>query len=457
VNGWSYLKHLTKRGAALSLTLALGLNAAQAQTPQTLPPYFPASRIGEPVNASPAIFIQNGDSKQAIKEQPRESPVAPLPAPAPVMVGEPAAADCPTCARGGRHSNGMLQFGGGCASGSCGRGGCGSGGCGSGGCATGSCGPQASYGCGYGGCFPGHKNCCPIDEGCGPFSRFFACFYHCLCCPDPCYEPRYIVEANSAFWVDGARPVTQTRLRYDSMHNFTQVDRSEWFWARSGGGGKGPGFVPNQINVNQIYLYQEAATARASFFIEQAYLGVSPDNGPTSSGFGDMNVGTKALLFDCELMQVTLQFRTFIPIGNAGKGLGTGHVSLEPSLLTTVKLLPETYVQGQLSEWIPIAADPAFGGSVLHYHMSLNHVLYRCTPDMPIIGTLEGNGYSFQDGLFSLPGGGVVHSSGDSWFTAGPGIRTSICNKIDFGFSAVFGLGQGGPEQIYRTEMRLRF
>ncbi|MEI7688224.1 MAG: hypothetical protein WCL32_24735, partial [Planctomycetota bacterium] len=72
MNGWSYLKHLTKRGAALSLTLALGLNAAQAQTPQTLPPYFPASRIGEPVNASPAIFIQNGDSKQAIKEQPRE-------------------------------------------------------------------------------------------------------------------------------------------------------------------------------------------------------------------------------------------------------------------------------------------------------------------------------------------------------------------------------------------------
>ena len=76
-------------------------------------------------------------------------------------------------------------------------------------------------------------------------------------------------------------------------------------------------------------------------------------------------------------------------MGNAGKFLGTGHVSLEPSLLTSVKLLPETYFQGQLSQWCPIAADPNWGGSVMHYHGSINHVLYRCTPDIPLIGVLE--------------------------------------------------------------------
>lgn len=456
MNGWSYFKTLAKRGAALSLALSLGLTAAHAQSPQTLPTFNNTSRVGDPVPARPAIYSQKSETPG---ETPKESPT-----PTPATVAAPAA-DCPTCTPSGRSlgHQGLFQFGGsggGCASGSCGSGGCSSGGCGSGGCRScvnDTCGPKACYGCGYGGCFPGHKNCCPIDEGHGPFSRFFACFYHCLCCPDPCYEPRYIVEANSAFWVDGARPVTMTRLRYDSMHNFTQFDRSEFVSARSGPGGRGLPVVPNQVNVNSIYLYQEAATARASFFIEQAYLGVSPDNGPTGSGFGDMNLGTKALLFDCELMQVTLQFKTYLPIGKTGKGLGTGHVSLEPSLLTSIKLLPETYFQGQLAEWIPIAADPNFGGSVLHYHASINHVMYRCTPEIPIIGVLEANGYSFQDGLFSVVGGPPVMSSGDSWFTAGPGVRMSICNKLDFGFSAVFGLGQGGPEQIYRTEMRLRF
>ena len=32
-----------------------------------------------------------------------------------------------------------------------------------------------------------------------------------------------------------------------------------------------------------------------------------------------------------------------------------------------------------------------------------------------------------------------------------------MCNKLDVGFSAMFGLSNGNPDQIYRTEVRLRF
>ncbi len=462
MNGWSLWNRLSTRLAVGSLALSLGLGspASAQQLPQTLPPYNTRTVPGGPTSggsapAIPAIF-QKDDVKETPKETPQETPKTD----APVVIGAPA--DCATCAPAQSNRHGGLfhpQFRtSGCSSGSCSSGGCSSCGTGGGGCASGTCSPRPTYGCGYGGCFPGHNNCCPIDEGCGPFHKFFACFYHCLCCPDPCYEPHYILEANSAFWVDGARPVTQTRIRWDSFHNFTQVDRSEFFWARTGGGGgKGPGATPNRLNANGLLLYQEAATAKASIFVEQAYWSQSPDNSPHTSGFGDMNIGTKALLFDCELLQVTMQFRTFVPIGSPGKGLGTGHVSLEPSLLATVKLLPETYLQTQVSEWIPIAGDPAFSGAVLHYHASINHVLYRCTPDIPFIGSIEANGYSFQDGLFSVPGGAPVASSGDSWWTFGPGIRMGICSKLDLGFSAVFGIGQGGPEQIYRSEIRLRF
>jgi hypothetical protein len=454
VNGWSFLKRLSTRVAAGSLALSLGLGtpAFAQQLPQSLPPYNPLTRTSDTVPATPAIL-----QKDAPSETPRGETAKPE-SPAPAVIGEPAA-DCPTCTSGKRHSLFGPHWGGcgpgGCSSGSCGAGGCGAGGCGR--CVNDTCGPMACYGCGYGGCFPGHKNCCPIDEGCGPVSRFFACFYHCLCCPDPCYEPYYRVEANSAFWVDGARPVTMTRVRWDSGLNYTQLDRSEFFWARSGGGGKGPGFLPTSVDYNTLSLYQEAAAGKASVFVEQTYSSMSPDNGPEMSGWGDLNLGTKALLFDCELMQVSFQFRTYLPVGQAGKGLGTGHVSLEPSLLTAIKLCPETYFQGQLSEWIPIAADPNFGGSVLHYHGSLNHVLYRCRPDIPLIGTFEVNGYSFQDGLFTVPGG-ALNSSGDTLWTFGPGLRLAVCYKLDMGFSAVFGAGNaGGPEQLYRTEFRFRF
>src|SRR5207302_7902554 len=64
-------------------------------------------------------------------------------------------------------------------------------------------------GCGEG-CVPGRRPCCPCNaDNC--IGRFFCEFYDCICCPDPCYEPRWIAVANAAFFVDSARPVTQMR------------------------------------------------------------------------------------------------------------------------------------------------------------------------------------------------------------------------------------------------------
>ena len=433
----SFLKRLTLRGIAAALGLSLGMaNTASAQN--TLPPMAPRSYDVPYAVTQMAQAVPAG-------ERPQELP-APQAAPAPAPVQVAPAASCSTCGGGG----GGARMG--CSS--CGGGGGGGGpGCGC-----------VSYPCGYNGCFPGHQNCCGSCGGCGscnadgPFGKFFCCFYSCLCCPDPCYEPCYRPEANSAFWVDGARPVTMTRFRYDSGHNFEQPDRSEFFWARTGGGGKGPGKIETSMKYDSIRLYQEAATGKASFFIEQDYRAVDPDTNNHASGFGDMNIGTKALLFDCELMQLTFQFKTYLPVGSAGKGLGTGHVSLEPSLLLTVKLLPETYFQAQGAEWIPIGGDPAYQGSVLHHHYAINHVLWRPLADVPFIGSLEFNAYSFQDGQYSDPAlGQFQKSSGYTWMTAGPSLRVAICTRLDLGFSAQFGLNEGPPQQIYRTDFRIRF
>jgi hypothetical protein len=168
-------------------------------------------------------------------------------------------------------------------------------------------------------------------------------------------------------------------------------------------------------------------------------------------------VGTKSLLLDCELMQITFQFRTFIPTGLAGKGLGAGHVSLEPSLLMAVKLAPHTYFQSQAAYLIPLSGDDDFAGDVFHYHLSLNHVLWQPLRGVQIIGTAEFNGWSVLDGSYTAADG-RPHDARGSILSAGPGIRLVICDKIDFGVGSAFAItSDKWADQSYRAEFRWRF
>lgn len=146
--------------------------------------------------------------------------------------------------------------------------------------------------CGGGGqCVPGRKPCYPYEYH-TTVGRFFGMIYECLCCPDPCYEPTWVPEANAAFFVDYARPKTVTRIRYDFFNNLQFPDRAEYFWAEAalnrtgqpvGRGPTPPSFrYPNlrgmpynrgfpAIDMSQVSLYTEAATKRAAFFFEFPY------------------------------------------------------------------------------------------------------------------------------------------------------------------------------------------
>jgi hypothetical protein len=269
--------------------------------------------------------------------------------------------------------------------------------------------------------------------------------------------------ADAAFFVDAVRPQTTQRLRWDSGVNLIFPDRSEFFWARADGSGKGPkpvtGLAERRLDYNDLSLYTEGATGRIGIFTEVPYRTVDPEVDAHASGFGDMTVGTKTLLFDCELLQVGFEFKTYLMVGNARKGLGTGHVSLEPSGLLGIRLAEDTYLQTQFSEWIPIAGDPGYAGSIFHYHASINQVLCRILPNVPLIGTLEFNGWSFQHGQYTDPINGAFQgSSGDTYLSFGPGLRLVVCDKIDFGFGTAFALTHGHwADQLYRTEFRWRY
>ncbi|MGH9676703.1 MAG: transporter, partial [Candidatus Acidiferrum sp.] len=324
---------------------------------------------------------------------------------------------------------------------------------------SGGCGGDGCNSC----CHPGQHACDCDSNSC--LGRLFGGVYNCICCPDPCYEAKWVSLTDAAFFSDGARPITQMRLRGDFGWNLQFPDRSEYFWARADGNGKGPrppaGVLgPNKLDYQQGSLYTEGAIERIGAFVELPYLHVSPDNYPAASGFGDMIVGTKTLLLDCELLLVTFEFKTYIPTGNFTSGLGTGHVSLEPSLLTALKLTSSTYLQSQFSYWFPIGGDQQFQGSVFHYHFSLNQLLCNCGHDIQLIGTIELNGYEFTSGDFTDPvTGAAFHSpSVGNILSIGPGLRLNICDKVDFGVGTAFAITSDHlAEELIRADFRVRF
>lgn len=317
--------------------------------------------------------------------------------------------------------------------------------------------------CGGPGCIPNRKPCWPCESH-TVVGRFLCGVYECICCPDHCYDPHWLPIADAAFFVESARPQTQQRYRWDAGYNLIFPDRNEFFWARADGFGTGPSpKAPfkgeKRLDYNDLSLYTETAAALISLFVNLPYRSINPEVDNGASGFGDMDIGTKTLLFDCELFQIAFQLKTTLPVGNFTKGLGAGHVSLEPSLILGLRIGPDTYFQGQVAEWIPFGTSPGYFGSLLHYHGSFNQTIWRVLPDVPLIATLEANGWSFQAGSYTDPFlGSFQKSNGENYLSFGPGFRLVICDRFDFGIGTAFAVSNHHwADQLYRSEFRYRF
>jgi len=329
------------------------------------------------------------------------------------------------------------------------------------GCPTGHCVPgrkcpdRYGSGCGWGGC----------DDGCGKFWGLCSSLFECYCCPDPCYEPTWYPQANAGIFIDHARPRSQMIFRYDSGVNLILPDRSEFYWSRIGQ--KGPGRPERSVNYNDLVLGNEIAAGNFGLVIEQTYRQQDAEINGRVSGFGDMRIATKSMLIDCELLQCTFQFKTYIPIGNFNRGLGIGHVALEPSILTALKITPNTYLESQVSQWIPVGGTTGFEGNVLHIHESLNHLWWR-KKSLQFITMWEYQAYIFQNGSFTQPFDAqpdpnanplvLGRSNREAYHYTGPGARLVVCDKYDVGFGATFALTDDHfAEQLYRVEFRWRY
>jgi hypothetical protein len=303
--------------------------------------------------------------------------------------------------------------------------------------------------------------------------------------PDPCYDPpKCLGVADSAFFVDAARPITQMRIRWDSAFDLKNPDRAEYFWAREFTNptqqiancgrpnvpGKGPPCIARKVDYEELTLYNEASTGRIGAFVEIPYREVDASGGIVNtdpccrqSQFADMNVGSKTLLLDCELIQISFQFKTFIPIGSSGKGMGTSHVSLEPALLFNLKLSNATYLQAESAYWIPIGGDQIYQANIWHNHFSLNHILCCPCKDLQLIGTAELNEWHVYGGAYTvdayMSGTNFLANGGTTTIlSGGPGLRGIVCDRYDVGVGSAFAFtGSRWAKDLVRAEFRWRF
>ncbi len=259
------------------------------------------------------------------------------------------------------------------------------------------------------------------------------------------------------FEIDPSQPWNNVRVRYDSVYSLPTPDRIQYFWAKSGTGPDSDGEV---VDYQEFRIYSEVGGTSASVITEYPIRSVDPLVAGNTTGFGDMVVGNKAVMVDGRDWQITQVFRTYINTGSVKKGLGNGHVSMEPGVLARYEWTEDTYVHGEFKFWFPVgAADMAFAGQVLRYGIGLTHVGYD-NDVFAVIHDFEFVGMTFLDGLKTK--GGDVDVDGETvgtWlygmhFVLGPAGDLGL---FEVGLAAGVGTGVDWYDGLFRLDFRWNY
>lgn len=263
------------------------------------------------------------------------------------------------------------------------------------------------------------------------------------------------------FEIEPTQPTNFMMVRWDSGFGLRTPDRAEYFFSKPG---KGPdnGVVNpiNSIDYQDLRFITESGTDIMSVQTEIPVRFIEPDSGPSNSGLGDMRVTTKTRLVNGKKWQVTQIFGSYFNTGKSTKGVGTGHISLEPGVLARYELRPDTYIHGEVRYWIPIAGDPGFAGNVLRYGVGISHVFYE-TNNFAIIPDLEMVNFDFLGGSKTL-NGISISSAGETSVNLVTGVRFVFGPKGDlglfeFGISNRYGTGDIFVQDLVRLDFKFNF
>jgi hypothetical protein len=300
-------------------------------------------------------------------------------------------------------------------------------------------------------------------------------------------EPK--IPGSMVGYLDNPIPVSQIRVRFDAAFEDQFPDRSEFFYGKCGcyravgadpnAPGPPPGStvsaIPNSLNFQQMYINGEYAPIRRfSVFAEvpvrwiqaQGFTAVKPGGTfPNQAGLGDVMAGFKLAAVASESTYLTFQFRSYFPSGDASKGLGTNHYSVEPSLLFYQKVSSRFTVEGQVGDWHPIGGSSGlpntgsegFAGDVFFYGIGPSYRLYSgnhfgLTPVVELFGWHVLSGFQTQIGG---PIAGVeTEVGGMNIVNLKAGVRTSIGYHNSF----YVGFGQAlTHDDWYKHIIRLEY
>jgi hypothetical protein len=235
--------------------------------------------------------------------------------------------------------------------------------------------------------------------------------------------------ASMVGYIDDPIVSSKVRVRYELGYGNTVPDRAEFFYAKCGcyQNVTGPNFDPdapgprpgaaNDIDFRQFFVMGEFAPSRhVSLFAElpvrwvlpQSFIPATLPGFTDKTGIGDLRAGAKFGLGSTESYAVTAQIKAFLPTGEASKGLGTDHFSLEPSFLY-LQQVNRMNLELQTGVWLPFGgatglptqADEHFAGNVFFYGIGPSVEVVR-TERVRIAPIVELVGWRVLDGFQTI-------------------------------------------------------
>ena len=255
-------------------------------------------------------------------------------------------------------------------------------------------------------------------------------------------RPPQPVSSSNTGYIDNAIVGTQIRIRYDNAFGNVFPDRAEFFYAKCGCYRPNldpfaPGPVPDPpdpqgrvVETEIDYLdiranLEYAFNRRFSWFVEVPFRYLKPEVNENAFGIADIQTGVKLAAVASPERYLTAQLRVFIPTGEAIRGLGTDHATVEPALLYLEKLSDRLTLESELAYWHPtsgsstvgVNADPnpeaappgRFSGDVIRYGVGLSYNVseseWSVSPVLELIGWTVRDGFKTRslDGIPDPP------------------------------------------------------
>lgn len=270
-----------------------------------------------------------------------------------------------------------------------------------------------------------------------------------------------VVRDGNVGYIDNPIPGTLFRMRVDAGYNNPSANRAEFIYAQSQPGGPGFPRPERSIDAQDISCYFEAAAGqRLSGFLDVPWRLINPEVNANAAGFSDLQAGFKyAFLYEEDLV-ATFQLRTYLPTGDAHRGLGTRHVSIEPGLLVYAPLIEGLAAVGELRWWAPVGGTD-FAGNICRYGLGLQYQLgeaggVRLTPVAEFVGWTAVSGKVSGVSPDGVPF--VEGAAGQTVINAKLGTRVGIGEHVDVyaGYGRAL-TGNRWYEDTFRLELRLMY